>query len=139
MLLSRLCRRLSGLYPTKYQQHVLPPKPELEAQITRMSANMLMACQWGLDRGEIGENIVILNLVAMWGVLNDYDVFAARGMMPEKVRAFLRYCGQCIMRPTGADPGEEVGRRLHAASEIFVGGQTRGVLAFTFRKPVANG
>ncbi|MGG6498185.1 UNVERIFIED_CONTAM: hypothetical protein NY603_35185, partial [Bacteroidetes bacterium 56_B9] len=64
-------------------------KEKLESQISRMGANVLMAAPWGLGKGETGRSCCVLDLVAVWGALNDFDVFAARKMTPAKARSLL--------------------------------------------------
>ncbi|KAF7192195.1 hypothetical protein HII31_06581 [Pseudocercospora fuligena] len=135
IFLLRLCWRLSSLFPKKYSEHDLPAKTEVQAQISRMAANVLMACHWATDKDEAGNSCCILDLVAVWGVLNDFDVFAARGLSPAKARLLLRIVGQQIMSITNSNAFEESGQRLEAAAELFVGGQSSGILAFTFKKP----
>ena len=135
IFLLRLCLRLSSLFPKRYSEHDLPTKVELQKQISRMAANILMACHWATDKDEAGQSCCILDLVAVWGVLNDFDVFAERGLSPVKARLLLRIVGQQIMNISGPNAFEESGQRLEAAAELFVGGQSSGILAFTFKKP----
>lgn len=138
IMLSRICWRLLGLFPTKSSELQLRSKPRLHAAVSRMSANILMAARWGLNKGEVGESCIIMGLVAIWGALNDYDVFAARGITPTRARMLLKQFGEKIMRPTGATALDESGQRLEAAAELFAGGQSSGVLAFTFSRPAPS-
>ncbi|KAF2159937.1 hypothetical protein M409DRAFT_29547 [Zasmidium cellare ATCC 36951] len=137
IMLYRLCWRLLGLFPTKTSELKLRPKPLLHAATSRMSANILMAARWGLNKGEVGESCIIMGLVAIWGALNDYDVFASRGITPTRIRMLLKQFGEKVMKPTGDNKLEESGQRLEAAAELFAGGQSSGVLAFTFSRPAA--
>lgn len=134
MFLFRLCWRMSRLFASKYQARDMWSKEKLESQISRMGANVLMAAPWGLGKGETGRSCCVLDLVAVWGALNDFDVFAARNMTPAKARSLLLYAGKQVMSLSGPTADAECGERLSAAAELFVGGQSKGILAFTFSK-----
>lgn len=139
IILSRLCWRLLGLFPTNSSELNLRKKAELHASVSRMASNVLMTARFALNNGEVGESCLIMGLVSVWGALNDYDVFASRGISPTRARMLLKQFGVNVMRPTGASPLDESGQRLEAAGELFAGGQSSGVLAFTFRRPTPNG
>lgn len=98
-------------------------------------ANVLMASNWGVHKGEAGESCLVICLVAVWGVMNDFDVFASRNLNPIKARMLLKACGEIIMQPKRPDKWAEVAARLETASDMFAGGTVKGVLAFTFKKP----
>lgn len=117
-----------------YKAQDLWSKSQLEEQISRMASNVLMASNWGVHKGEAGESCLVMCLVAVWGVLNDFDVFHARGLDPIKARMLLKACGEIIMQPKGQDRWAEVGARLETASDMFAGGRVEGVLAFTFKR-----
>ena len=134
IILLRLCWRMSRLFPTKYEAHHLCSKSKLESAISRMAANVLMAAPWGLDKGETGRSCEVLDLVAVWGALHDFDVFAARNLAPAKARSMLLYAGKIVMGISGASGASECAERLSAAAELFVGGQSSGILAFTFKR-----
>lgn len=139
IILSRLCWRLLGLFPTKSKELQLHPKVQLHMSTSRMAANILMSARYGLTKGEVGESCMIMGLVSVWGALNDFDVFASRSIAPVRARMLLKQYGKSIMRPTGANPLDESGQRLEAAAELFAGGQSSGVLAFTFSRPASKG
>ncbi|KAI5357323.1 hypothetical protein Slin15195_G115330 [Septoria linicola] len=139
MFLLRLCWRMSRLLVAKYQAKGLWSKASVEAQISRMGANVLMGAPWGLGKGEAGRSCVVLDLVAVWGSLNDFDVFAARKISPAKARSMVLYAGQKVMQLSGPTAATECADRLSAATELFVGGQSSGILAFTFKKAEPDG
>lgn len=139
IILLRLCWRMSRLFSAKYESHGLWSKSRLETQISRMSANVLMAAPWGLNKGETGRSCEVLDLVAVWGALNDFDVFAARKLAPAKARSLLLYAGQIVMGISGESAAAECADRLSAAAELFIGGQSSGILAFTFKKSGPSG
>lgn len=135
LFLLRLSWRLNALFPTKYQDHGLKMKADLEAEISRIAANVLMAYPWALTRGEIAYSSAVLCLVGIWGCLDDFDVLASRDITPAKARALLRFAGQGIMNiKPGPNALLEAGQRLQAAAEPFAGGRSSGTLAFTFKK-----
>lgn len=134
ILLYRICWRLLGLFPAMYKAQDLWTKSKLESHISRMSSNVLMASNWGVHKGEAGESCLVMCLVAVWGVLNDFDVFASRDLSPVKARMLLKACGEIIMQPQSLDKWAEVGARLETASDMFAGGTVKGVLEFTFKK-----
>ncbi|EME38097.1 hypothetical protein DOTSEDRAFT_39632 [Dothistroma septosporum NZE10] len=135
MILSRLCWKMSALFPTKYQAEDLPVKKTLETTMSRMAANVLMACHWGLSKGEAGESCLIIDLVSVWGALNDFDLFASRKLDPAKARSLLKQIAHKIMRTAGPNALDECADRLQAASELFSGGKSEGILQFTFSRP----
>ncbi|KAM3415122.1 hypothetical protein BST61_g10248 [Cercospora zeina] len=134
IFLLRLCWRMSRLFASKYQAWDMWPNTKLESQISRMSASVLMAAPWGLAKGETGRSCSVLDLVAVWGALNDFDVFAARNMSPAKARSLLLSAAKQVMSLSGPTADQECNDRLGAAADLFVGFPSKGILAFTFSK-----
>ena len=123
ILVCRICLRLIRL--GVLQEGLECSESTLRAENQRSATNLMMAWNYGQAYGAFhGEKVLLPGLVAMFGVLTDYDTF--RGMPSAKVRSWI--LSKICDSGTGADRFYCVTEaELDAASDAFVGGPVAGL------------